>query len=117
MTRVTITSSFSSRKLWQAQSRRTVRQEKFTLVAAHQREPSNIQNVFRTVFGVTAAAAVLLSGGQAEATTTRVAEWAASGLIFKDSIELVSLDDQDGEGDYQHVNTDMARVRKRSFLH
>lgn len=44
--------------------------------------------------GVAAAAAVLLSGGSAHAV--KVADWSASGLIFKDSVELLALDDKEG---------------------
>ena len=49
-----------------------------------------------------AAAGLLLLGhpGVAAANASKVAEFAASGLIFKDSVELLALDDKEGKQAY-----------------
>ncbi len=50
--------------------------------------------------GLAATGLVLLSSGAAEANVVKVAEFSASGLIFKDSVELLAFDDKEGKGSF-----------------
>ena len=73
------------------------------VLAAHSPTRQTLADVGKaTKFCGLAVAGLLLLGnpGVAAANASKVAEFAASGLIFKDSVELLALDDKEGKQAY-----------------
>ncbi len=66
----------------------------------HQQLPAQQQNGWAAgvarLCGVAASAAVLLAGGAADARE-KVAEFPTSGLLFKDTVKIIELNDDKGE--------------------
>ncbi|KAG2436027.1 hypothetical protein HYH02_011739 [Chlamydomonas schloesseri] len=86
----------------QATTRQASRKATRAVVCRAQMSSSNERSVASrvgaSVAAVVASAAVLLDAGAALADKERVAEFAASGLLFKDTVEVTALDDPEIAG-------------------